>query len=171
MFLALLVSTGLLSGSLLSYGLAMAFIVRLVARLIRTGYTGLKLWKNVWVMMMILLITASAHLAQIALWAVAFLMVGEISTFQKAFYLSTQNYTALGYGDIILSEQWQLLGPLEAINGILLFGLSTGVMFAVMSQLITNRLHFKLAHSGEAAEIQESIPAVSSVAVRFPDWY
>jgi hypothetical protein len=171
MFLALLVSTGLLFGSLLSYGVAMAFIVQVVARLIRTGYTGLMFWKNVAVMMIILLITASAHLAQIALWAFAFLMVGEISTFEKAFYFSTQNYTALGYGDIIVSEQWRLLGPLEAINGILLFGLSTGVMFAVMSQLITGRLHFMLANSGEAAEIQEPVPAVSSLPVKFPSSY
>src|SRR5580704_18479630 len=57
MFLALLVSTGLLFGSLLSYGVAMAFIVQVVARLIRTGYTGLMFWKNVAVMMIILLIT------------------------------------------------------------------------------------------------------------------
>jgi hypothetical protein len=68
-------------------------------------------------------------------------MVGEISTFEKAFYCSAENYTALGYGDIVLSERWRLLGPLEAINGLLLFGLSSAVMFAVMSRLITNRLH------------------------------
>ena len=66
--------------------------------------------------------------------------VGEISTFEKAFYFSAENYTALGYGDIVLSERWRLLGPLEAINGLLLFGLSTAVLFAVMSRLIANRL-------------------------------
>ena len=70
-------------------------------------------------------------------------MVGEMSTFEKSFYYSAENYTALGYGDIILSEQWRLLGPLEAINGLLLFGLSTAVMFAVMSRLIATRLHLQ----------------------------
>ena len=64
---------------------------------------------------------------------------------------SAENYTALGYGDVVLSERWQLLGPLEAINGLLLFGLSTAVMFAIMSRLITHRLRFQLGHGGEAA--------------------
>jgi hypothetical protein len=84
-------------------------------------------WKNVVVMMMVTLVTAAAHGIQIALWAVALLMTGELSTFEKAFYVSAENYTALGYGDIVLSERWRLLGPLEAINGLLLLGLSTAV--------------------------------------------
>jgi Ion channel len=151
MLLNLLLGSGLLLVSLLSYGMATVLIVYLVVRLIRTGYTGQEFWKNVAVMMIVSLVTAAAHLIQIALWAVAFLIVGEISTFEKALYFSAVNYTALGYGDIILSERWRLLGPLEAINGLLLFGLSTGVMFAVMSRLIANRLRYQLGHLDEPA--------------------
>jgi hypothetical protein len=146
MFLALLLGTGVLLTSVLSYAMATALIVHLAVRLIRTGYTGLGFWKNVAVMMIVTLVTAAAHLTQIALWAIAFLLVGEISTFEMAFYCSAENYTALGYGDIVLSERWRLLGPLEAINGLLLFGLSTAVMFAVMSHLVTNRLRSQLGH-------------------------
>jgi hypothetical protein len=40
-----------------------------------------------------------------------------MATFETAFYFSAQNYTALGYGDVVLSQRWRLLGPLEAING------------------------------------------------------
>jgi len=116
-------------------------------RLIRKGYAGLGFWKNIAVMMIVSLVTATAHLIQITLWAVVLLVVGEISTFEKAFYLSAENYTALGYGDIVLSERWRLLGPLEAINGLLLFGLSTAVMFAILSRLITTRLHLQLSSS------------------------
>jgi hypothetical protein len=109
--------------------------VHLVVRLIRTGYTGLGFWKNVAVKTIVSLVTAATHLLQIALWAVAFLLIGESSTFEKAFYFSAQNYTALGSGDIVLSDRWRLLGPLEGINGLLFFGLSTAVMFAIMSRL------------------------------------
>jgi len=143
MVVALLVGIGTLLVSLLSYGIATALIVHLVVRLIRKGYAGLGFWKNIAVMMIVTLVTATAHLLQITLWAVVLLMVGEIVSFEKAFYCSAENYTALGYGDIVLSERWRLLGPLEAINGLLLFGLSTAVMFAIMSRLITNRLHLK----------------------------
>ena len=123
----------------------------LVARLIRVRPAGLGLWKNVAVMMIVSLTTAAPHLIQIALWAVVFLTVGEVSTFEKAFYYSAENHTALGYRDILLSERWRLLGPLESVNGILLFGLSTAVMFAVISRLIADRLHPQRSHQAEAA--------------------
>ena len=105
-------------------------------------------------------ITAAAHLTQIALWAAAFLLCGQVSTLETAFYLSAQSYTALGYGDVLLSERWRLLGPLEAINGLLFFGLSTAVLFAIMSQLIAHRLRTETGYQSEVA----GNPAPLSVA-------
>src|SRR5262249_22923959 len=137
--------------SLLSYGMATALIVRVVARLIQAGYTGLEFWKSVVVMTSVTVITAAAHLTQMALWAVALQAVGNLPTFEQAFYYSAENYTALGSGDIPLPARWRLLGPLEAINGLLLFGLSPSVMFAVMSRLITNRLRFQRSQRGRVA--------------------
>jgi Ion channel len=138
---ALLVGLGMLFVGMLSYGVAATFMAQLVVHLVQKGNAGLAFWKNVAVMTIVSLVTALLHLMQIGLWALTILMCGEASTFANAFYFSAQNYTALGYGDVILSERWRLLGPLEAINGLLLFGLSTAVMFAVMSRLITTRLH------------------------------
>jgi hypothetical protein len=156
MVFALLVGIGTLLVSLLSYGIGTALIVHLVVHLLQKGYTGLAFWKNVAVMMLVSLATALVHLIQIALWALAILLCGEASTFENAFYYSAQNYTALGYGDFVFSERWRLLGPLEAINGLLLFGLSTAVMFAVMSHLIANRLHLQFGHLGDAAVIPKA---------------
>jgi hypothetical protein len=141
MALALLVCFGTLLVSLLSYAVATALIVHLVAPVLRRGRAGMGFWKTVVIMVMVSLVTALVHLSQIALWALAILLCGEIATFEDAFYCSGQNYTALGYGDFVLSGRWRLLGPLEAINGLLLFGLSTAIMFAVLSRLIANRLH------------------------------
>jgi hypothetical protein len=142
MVLALLVGLTTLLVSLVSYGMATALIVQLVVHLIHRGYVGRRFWKNFTVMMIVSLLTAMVHLSQIALWAFTLLLCGAASTFEISFYASAENYTALGYGDFVFSEPWRLLGPLEAINGLLLFGLSTAVMFAVMSRLIANRLHF-----------------------------
>ena len=107
MVFALLVSIGMLLVTLLFYGMATALIVHLVVYLIRKGCAGRGFWKNVAVMMIVSLATALVHLIQIALWALAILMCGETSTFENAFYCSAQNYTALGYGDFILSERWR----------------------------------------------------------------
>jgi hypothetical protein len=131
--------------SLVCYAMATSLIVNLALRLIRTA-SGF--WRGVAIMMLVSLITAATHLVQIGLWAVVFLMCGELASFQQAFYYSAQNYTSLGYGDVRLSERWQLLGPLEAVNGLLLFGLSTAIMFAVLSRLIAKRLHREIDHLG-----------------------
>jgi hypothetical protein len=141
MLSALLLGTGLLLASLLTFSVAIVLAVRLMSRVIRAGYSGESFWKNVAIMIVITFVMAAAHLMQIALWAAAFCASREISTFEKAFYFSAENYTSLGYGDIVLSDSWRLLGPLEAINGLLLFGLSTAVMFAVLSRLVSGRLH------------------------------
>jgi hypothetical protein len=146
MALSLLVGTSVFLVSLFCFAMTTTLIVNLGLRLIRTA---LGFWKSVAIMMIVSLVTAAAHLIQIALWAVVFLICGEAPTFKQAFYCSAQNYTALGYGDVHLSERWQLLGPLEAVNGLLLFGLSTALMFAVLSSLIAKRLHRKIDRLGK----------------------
>jgi hypothetical protein len=49
------------------------------------------------------------------------------------------NYTSLGYGDIVMSASWKLLGPIEAANGLLMFGVSTAMIFAVIQRLVQSR--------------------------------
>jgi hypothetical protein len=140
MLLPLMVAAALLFCSLLTYAVAMQLIVRLVVAFIRAGSSGLSFWKGFVLMAVTILITATGHLAQITLWTLAFRWCGELSTFETAFYFSAQSYTSLGYGDVQLSQRWRLLGPLEAIDGLLFFGLSTAVLFAILSNLITSRL-------------------------------
>jgi hypothetical protein len=57
-----------------------------------------------------------------------------------AFYSSAQNYTTLGYGDVVMSASWRLLGPLESADGMLMFGLTTAMIFAVIHRLIQARM-------------------------------
>src|SRR5262245_60021543 len=96
----LMVGIGVLFVSLLCYAMAMRLMVQTAVWLIRTGCTGLSVWKNVALMMILSLVTTLVHLIEIALWALALLMCGATSTFESAFYCSAQNYTALGYGDV-----------------------------------------------------------------------
>jgi hypothetical protein len=71
------------------------------------------------------------------------------SDFETAFYYSAQNYTSLGYGDVLPSEQWRLLGPLEAVNGLLAFGLSTAVLFAILNRLIVDHIRIEFGNRSE----------------------
>ncbi len=54
---------------------------------------------------------------------------------ERSLYFSTVTFTTLGYGDITLQERWQLLSSLEAVNGIILFGVSTAFVFGVIRKL------------------------------------
>jgi hypothetical protein len=152
MLLALLIGIGVLLCSLLCYAMATDIIVHLIVRVLPRDHGVLGFWKGVAFMMLVTLITAVTHLFEIALWAIVFLLCGEMKEFETAFYFSAVNYTALGYGDIVLPDQWRLLGPIEAINGLLLFGISTAVMFAVLNRLISNRLRHQHGHRSEGLE-------------------
>jgi len=84
------------------------------------------------------LILVLLHTVQIAIWACAYLLLlpdGELESLETAVYFSFVTFTTLGYGDITLSEGWRLLSGIQALNGILLVGWSTAVLFAVVQRL------------------------------------
>ena len=80
-----------------------------------------------------------AHLLEFAVWAVLFILCGEFPAFSIAYYHSAVNYTTLGYGDVLMTPSWRLLGPLEAADGVLMFGVSTAMIFTVIQRLIQER--------------------------------
>ena len=86
------------------------------------------------------LLMFAGHLVQIGIWALVFRAVGEFDGIVEAFYHSTINFTTLGYGDIVMSERWRLLGGLEAGSGVLMFGVSTALFFSVIAKMLERRL-------------------------------
>jgi len=80
-----------------------------------------------------------AHLVEIALWAALLIACGAFQAFGDAFYQSAVNYTTLGYGDVLMAPSLRLLGPLEAANGVLMFGVSAAMVFAVIQRLLVTR--------------------------------
>lgn len=83
-----------------------------------------------------MLILTAGNLLQITLWGCLFLVLGEFSEFYEAVYHSGVNFASLGYGDIVMSKSWKLLGPLEAVNGVLMVGMSGAALVAMLQQLI-----------------------------------
>ena len=95
------------------------------------------------VLALVMFLMLLSNFIQMMAWALLFVMLGEFDTFSKAVYHSAVNFATLGYGDIVLSERWRMLGPLEAATGILMFGVSTSVMTAAIVDLMqrTARRH------------------------------
>ncbi|MGE5769127.1 MAG: ion channel [Betaproteobacteria bacterium] len=73
---------------------------------------------------------------QIVIWGWLFYLLGEFPVFYEAVYHSGVNFTSLGYGDVVMSTDRKLLGPLEALNGILMLGLSSAALVAILQHLI-----------------------------------
>jgi len=113
-----------------------ALLLHVVPFLERNGVLRLTVLHAVWLLTSVLLIMFVGNLLQIAAWAGILLGFGEFGDFATAFYHSMVNFTTLGYGDLVMSEKHRLLGALEAANGVLMFGLTTGVLFALMQVLI-----------------------------------
>lgn len=93
-------------------------------------------WLDMLSLSMVMLLMLLGNFAQMAIWAALFMLLGEFGDFATALYHSGVNFATLGYGDIVMSERWRLLGPLEAANGILMFGVSTAVMTAAVMDVI-----------------------------------
>jgi len=112
--------------------------VNLVRRERRRGHVGTP-WTDLEIFARVVFYACLTHLLEMAFCAVLFMICGEFSDFGTAFYHSAVNYPSLGYGDLIMTPSWRLLGPLETANGTLLFGVSTAMIFGVMLWLIQTR--------------------------------
>ena len=75
------------------------------------------------------------HLVEITAWALFYVWKDAMPDLQTALYFSAVTYTTTGYGDLVLPQQWRLVGGVEALTGILMCGWSTGFFFAVVSRL------------------------------------
>jgi Ion channel len=135
----LAVGTGAVVCTLLIHGLALGATVNFLRREIRLGRAGAGALIDIAIVVVVMSLAFVAHLIEIALWARLFVICGEFQEFGIAYYFSAVSYTTLGYGDLILSPSWKLLGPLEAADGALMFGVSTAMIFAVIVRLVQAR--------------------------------
>jgi len=75
------------------------------------------------------------HTIEIWLWALLYVGLSTFDVMERALYFSIVTFTTLGYGDITLLPRWQLLSSFEAANGIILLGVSTAFVFAVIQRM------------------------------------
>ncbi|MGB9075570.1 MAG: ion channel [Terracidiphilus sp.] len=122
--------------TILIHSVALGASVRLFRRERRLGLVGSRVWVNLGIFVLTISIAFVAHLAEIALWAALFVLCGEFKSVELAYYHSAVNYTTLGYGDLIMTPSWKLLGPLEAADGALMFGVSTAMIFTIAQRLM-----------------------------------
>lgn len=84
----------------------------------------------------VMLVMMFGSLVQISLWGALFVYLGEFDDLYQAIYHSAVNFTSLGYGDVVMGAKWKLLGPLEAMNGVLMLGMSAAALMAILQEVI-----------------------------------
>jgi hypothetical protein len=77
-----------------------------------------------------------AHTLEVLVWVCTYRLVQAAPPDSDLLYFAFVNYTTLGYGDITPVRDWQLIGPLTAMNGILLFGWSAAILFEVLRKTL-----------------------------------
>ena len=91
--------------------------------------------RPVWVLIRLVGLLLILHLVEMAVWAAAFAAGGVLPDFEKALYFSMTSYTTVGFGDVIPPTSWRLLGPIEAVVGVLMLGWSTSIIVAVVQRI------------------------------------
>jgi hypothetical protein len=135
---SLLVALGATLVTMVIHGFVVHTIVMNLRRNLKRGVLGVRLWVNMVFIMSATLLALAGHFLEIALWAFALYACGAVTDLSSALYSSAGSYTTSG-SDIVLPPQWKLLGPFEAVIGMLMFGVSTAFIFAVIQRLIHAR--------------------------------
>jgi hypothetical protein len=136
MLLKLLIAAGLVVLTVAIHAAGFSVLLRAMMRsraLDRSGFrpvTGMVIGLTCWLMLI--------HLAEIAVWGLFYFWQDCLPDAATALYFSGVTYTTLGYGDLLLPRPWRMLAPFEALTGILMCGLSTGLFFALVSRWISN---------------------------------
>ncbi len=113
--------------------------VRYSVRKMAVATTGRSSLRGLRPLLVAMLLMMLGTMLQIVLWGTLFVVLGEFSEVHEAIYHSAVNFASLGYGDIVMSKTWKLLGPLEAVCGVLMLGMTAAALMAILQQLIKSQ--------------------------------
>lgn len=133
MFLKLLVAWALLAVCVVVHAVGVAAIVRGLRRRVPAEQL---LWPWTWLFIRVAGWIVVLHLLEVGAWAMVYVWTGALADWQAALYFSAVTYTTTGYGDLTLPKDWQLVGGVEALTGILMCGWSTGFFVAVVGRML-----------------------------------
>jgi hypothetical protein len=118
------------------HAMVMAAVIR-VLHIANERATSRQSLRLIAVMIATVSVFMAAHLAEVLVWSLAYAIISVAPPGTDLIYFAFVNYTTLGYGDVTPVERWRLLGPMTAMNGVLLFGWSTAVIFEVLRRTVT----------------------------------
>jgi hypothetical protein len=131
----LLLLFSLASACVVIHGAGMIAGLRWLVRTRPAHHHHFSLMGMFWILIRMVYGMLLLHLLQILVWAACYWWNNCFTDFETAFYYSATSYSTVGYGDVVPPGNWRILGAVEAVTGILMFGWSTGVLFSVANHL------------------------------------
>jgi hypothetical protein len=104
----LTVGTGAVLCTIFIHALALGATVNFFRRETRLGRAGMRYLIDLTIVVLVMSFAFVAHMVEVAIWAVLFMICGEFQDFGAAYYHSAVNYSTLGYGDLIMSPSWKI---------------------------------------------------------------
>ena len=137
MLIKLLIAWLLMAVCVIIHAIGLAVVARWLRPRIHSHEKSF--WRPIRLLVNIAGWTILLHLIEIGVWAAFYTLGGGMPDLPTAFYFSMVTYTTTGYGDVVLPPEWRLVGGVEALTGILMCGLSTGLFFAVLTRMFNRR--------------------------------
>ena len=138
MITVLLVLLVLVSACVLIHGVGMMAGVRWLGHSWPRNASDFTMVRIFWLLVRLVYGLLILHLLQIFVWAAFYHYEGCFENLSTCFYYSATSYSTAGYGDVVLPDEWRILGSIEAVTGVLMFGWSTGVLFSVINHLASH---------------------------------
>ncbi|MEN6440182.1 MAG: potassium channel family protein [Syntrophobacter sp.] len=133
MMAVILIGCALVAVTVFVHAAGLSLVLRLLPR--APAEMPTRHWSITWLLIHVVMSLILIHLAEITVWALCYWWAGCLPNAESAVYFSGVSYTTIGFGDVVLSEPWRLLSPVEGLTGILMCGLSAGLLFALLSRI------------------------------------
>jgi hypothetical protein len=133
----LLIASALVATTVLIHAAGLGMVLSHVLH--RTMAPETRFWPITWLLIRIAWWLLLIHTAEIAVWSLFFWWEKCLPDAESSFYFSGVTYATLGYGDLLLSKEWRMFGPLEALTGSLMVGLSIAFFFVIVSKSVLQR--------------------------------
>ncbi len=131
----LLFATGMVTGTVLIHLVGLGLLMGLLRHHAQRLMTPLIRFNRGAIILGSAMGLFALHTLEIWLYAIVYVSVHAIGTFEAALYYSTATYTTVGYGDALISRDWRIFGAIEGANGIILLGWSTAFFVSVVQRL------------------------------------
>lgn len=165
----LLVSLALICATVMIHGVGTFQSIRRIARLWSRKSRDVRPWRAEVLIIQLVSFLLLLHIVEISIWAAFYYFSRELPDYRTAVYYSLTSYTTVGYGDVVLTGPWRLVGPIEALVGVLMMGWSTGVIVTAILKTYTQRLPPELfgltKNSNPTNLLQVALPLVLCMAL------